>query len=171
MLVVLLILRMILKTKIRRSFTLLEIVLCIAILSLVSGTLGWQIRDMLGSHRFHKSVDHILTDLRKLQIIALSDREDIEIKLALRDGLYSYTITSDGKIPCLLPLEGKLPGVKQIRIDGKKIMEKRIQIYSTGRITPDKTLVFSSGDSGKRPLAIDLSSPLRTCKPQQRNIY
>ncbi|NGX39795.1 MAG: hypothetical protein KR126chlam1_01128 [Chlamydiae bacterium] len=149
------------KQRTRRPFTLLEIALCIAILSMVASVLGLQIRNMVTAHYFQKSVDSLLTDLRKLQIIALSDRSDLTLKINCQDGKYSYEVMSDDPIPCLLPKKGSLQGVKKISFSKKRIRSSlELKIFSSGRVEPKGVLSFYPDEKDK-PLFIDTGGPLR----------
>jgi len=145
--------------KSKRPFTLFEIVICISILSIVAGIMGWQIKNMVTAHHFHKNIDHLLTDLRKAQLIALSNRADLELLLTKKEGSYSYCLRADEPIRGLNRKTMKLTGVKKIQIDKKPMKEKSlIHIYSTGRFAPTKKIHFFQNE--EKELILNLTKPL-----------
>ncbi|NGX27360.1 MAG: hypothetical protein K940chlam6_01294 [Chlamydiae bacterium] len=135
--------------KIKNNFTLLEIVLCVAILSVAAVTLSWQMKGMLMAHHFNQNVDNFLTDLRKCQLIALSDRVDIEMRIEKKDDTYLYSLHCDDPIPCFIKKPMKLSGVEQIKRNKKPIDQHILIIHSSGRISPiDDISLFQNEDRG-----------------------
>lgn len=145
--------------KSKKSFTLLEIMICVAILGMVATVMGWQIKNMVQAHHFHKNIDHLVTDLRKAQIIALSKRCDLELLLRKEGKEYSYSLHVDEPIKGFSKKTMKLTGVKKIQIE-KKPMKNQIliHIYSSGRIAPAKEIQFFQDK--EKALILDLSKPL-----------
>lgn len=78
-----------------RAFTLMEICISVALLGMLAGVVGWHFIRMADLQRFRKSVDLFVTTLQKLQIIALSRRCDLSVKLFKKEGQYFYSISSD----------------------------------------------------------------------------
>lgn len=121
---------------IKRCFTLFEIALCVAILGLVGTVMGWQIKTMVSRHHFHKNLDMLLTDLRKIQIMALAHRVDITMEILETNGTISYRISSDEDLPLIKGKEVKLLGVKKVKTP------HTLTVYSTGRIMPEEEILF-----------------------------
>lgn len=129
-------------TRTKQCFTLFEVALCVAILGLIGTSLGWQIKTMVSRHRFHKNLDMLLTDLRKIQIMALANRADIEMEIIEKGGKYSYRITSDEELPQIKGKEVKLLGVKKIK------NPHTLKVYASGRIVPDEKILFFQDEEG-----------------------
>lgn len=147
--------------KRKKNFSLLEVLICIAILGFVASLLSWQIKDMVASHQFHKSIDQFLTDLRKIQMLALADRCDIEMKISQDNGEYSYIFTSDEALPLVKPQRNKLTGVKKITL-GKLPVKKEttLSVYSSGRIEPQEQVQFFQKGDQEKGIVLDLTTPL-----------
>lgn len=118
----------------KRPFTLFEIALCVVILGLIGTVLGWQIKNMVSRHHFHKNLDMLVTDLRKIQIMALANRCDIEMEILQKNGTISYRITSDEELPLIKGKEVKLLGVKKVK------KPHTLTVYSSGRIVPKEDI-------------------------------
>ena len=120
----------------KRPFTLFEIALCVVILGLIGTLLGWQIKTMVARHHFHKNLDMLVTDLQKIQIMALANRCDIELKILQKNGTISYQVSSDEKLPQINGKEVKLLGVKKVKTP------HTLTVYASGRIVPQEEILF-----------------------------
>ncbi|NGX36966.1 MAG: hypothetical protein K1000chlam2_00112 [Chlamydiae bacterium] len=141
----------------KSNFTLLEIVICVAILGIAAVTVGWQMRNMLAMHHFHKNIDNLLTDLRKCQLIALSDRSDIEIRIYKMEDRYFYHLYSDTPIPFFKSKPMKMIGLKEVRQKNRPIDALTIYIYGNGRIEPNEKIQFFQNE--EEGFSLDLCTP------------
>lgn len=125
-----------------RAFTLLEIVICVAILGIIGSVIGWQAKEMIQTHRFRKSVAMLFADLRKAQMLSLCRRTDIELEIApIKDG-YSYLLRSDEPISELTKKPTKLRGVKKMGVGV-------LHIHPSGRVTGVNALeIFQDEEQG-----------------------
>lgn len=135
-----------------RSFTLLEITLAAAVLAIVSFALTWQVRGMVQSHRFGKSVDRFYTDLQRAQLTALASLGDFEIEFTGSLGNYTYEITTSEPLKGLTKSKVKLECVDTIEGLGK--LPHTLHLYFTGRIDPQTDLTFRYKGE-KRTLHLD----------------
>jgi len=111
--------------------------------------MSWQTRDLLKAHHFEKNVENFITDLRKCQVIALSDRVDIEMRIQKKKNTYFYSLHSDDPIPNFVKAPIKMKGVFQIQKDKKPLEEQTLTIFSSGRIEPKETITFyQNGEKG-----------------------
>lgn len=117
----------------RRPFTLLEIVICLAILGLGSATIGVQIQKMVADHTFSNNVMHLFTELKKCQLIAACDQTDIEVVIAKEGKGYGFFIQTDDPLTHFVKKKGKLPGVHSICKNGKRIQRETLHFYPSGR--------------------------------------
>ncbi len=115
-------------------FTLLEIVICIAILGLAAVGIGWQMKGMLAIHSFDKNMGNFFTDLRKAQLVALSDRVDIDLNITKSADGYQYNFHTDDPLLCFIAKPTKLTGIKEIRQGNKKIDKLQLHLYPSGRV-------------------------------------
>lgn len=123
-------------------FTLLEIMICFVILGIASSTIGWGIKEILEVSHFQKNVDYFVMDLKKAQILALSDRIDIAIHLQKHKGYYAYQLSTEESFPVLPKTPKKLQGIKQVQINDLPVDSHTLQIYSSGRIDPLDNFLF-----------------------------
>ncbi len=148
---------MILKKKRKSNFTLLEICICVAILGVASVTIGWQMKNMLSSHHFHQNVSNLLTDLRKCQLLALSDRIDIQVKITKTPKGFAYTLHTDEPNGIFSKKPKRMEGIKAIYKGKRQVNELTLDIYSTGRIEKlDKIRLLEGEDRG---VELDFSRP------------
>ena len=141
-----------------KNFTLIEILISVSILSIAAVALGWQMKNMISAHHFYKDMNHLVTDLRKSQLIALSDRSDIGVKIYREKEGYSYQFQSDCPLPFFITKRVKLTGVREIKQNHKPVQQLFLSIYSTGRIEPCQEIEFIQNET--RSLILDLKSPL-----------
>ena len=128
-----------------------------AILGIAAVTVSWQMKNMLSTHHFHKNIDNLLTDLRKCQLIALSDRSDIEMRIYKKEDRYFYQLHSDTPIPLFTSKPMKMIGLKTIRQKERLLNELTIYIYSNGRIEPNEEIqLFQNEEEG---LILDIRKP------------
>lgn len=142
-----------------RAFTLLEICLCVAILSIVAGVMGWQIKKMIDRSRAERSVANFATQLRTLQLVAMSYQSDVRIDLFFdpQGKLFYKQIADDPRLRFIPETLKQINGIETLQKGGKE--EKRITLYlfSSGRIEPQELLAFK----GDATLWIDLRQPIQ----------
>jgi len=141
-----------------RAFTLLEIIICIAILSASVIGIGWQMKGMLAIHQFNKNIANFLADLRKAQLVALCDRVDIDLNIYEEGGHYQYSFSTDDPLLCFINKKITLTGIQEIKTEKKKLKELKIHLYPSGRISPEKKITFLC--QADRGVTLDLTSPL-----------
>ena len=152
----------ILKGRQAHFFTLLEIVICIAILGAASLTMGWQLKNMLDAHYFQKGMNQLVTDLHKGQLIALSDRVDIEALIYKEAGEYFYQLKSDSMVPLFNNKPYKLRGLKTTKQNHQLKDAITLTIFSSGRIAEASTIEFFQDE--ERKIVLNLEKPLLIVK-------
>ena len=142
-----------------RAFTLLEIVICIAILGLAAVGIGWQMKGMLAIHNFDKNISNFFAELRKAQIVALSDRVDIDLNITKQGDVYEYSFHSDDPLLCFIAAkQTKLIGIKEIKNEKKKLESLHLHLYPSGRVGPEQKITFLQTE--EHGVILDLSHPL-----------
>ncbi len=138
-----------------RCFTLLEIVICMAILGIVAGFTGWGINQMVVEYRFNKSVKSLVSDLRKNHLICLASRMDMELCFEKKGKDFKYFFRTDEPLPSVFSKPKRLKGVKAIRPIGDVYV---LPLYSSGRIGDSPTeLIFLQNET--RGLTLNLKHP------------
>jgi hypothetical protein len=140
------------------NFTLLEIVICIAILGTASVTLAWQMLGMLRTYNFDRGVEQFFTDLRKGQLVALADRVDIEVWIEKKDNVFFYRLRSDSILPSFNKKSHRIQGLAKMQLDGKEKEQLKLTIFSSGRIEGVEQLQFVHDKS--RAFTFDFRNPL-----------
>lgn len=141
-----------------RPFTLLEIIISVAVLAMASVGIGWQMKGMLAIHHFDKSIHNFFADLRKAQLVALADRVDIDLNLYKDKEGYHYFFHSDDPLVKFVEKPSKLPGITEIKSEKKKLETLQLHIFPSGRIGPEEKITLLQTES--RGVILDLSSPL-----------
>lgn len=148
--------------KIKASFTLIEIIVCMAILGVISAFVGIQIRQMVGDHTFENNKTNLIAELKKCQLIAICDQVDIEIILAKEGKGYAFWIETDDDLPCFSKRKMLMTGVQRVEKDGKLLNREVIHFYPSGRFEPKTLVLFHRKSTGcvidmRQPLMIELN--------------
>lgn len=143
-----------------KCFTLLEIGLCIAILSIVASLVGFQAKKMICAHRFHSNMECLMADVRRIQILSLSAFCDIELQITQSAHGYEYKLHTDEVLKHFkVKKKGEpLSGVDQILIDGKPLQGScTFTLYGNGQVVPRRVVTFAYADE---TYLLDLTTPL-----------
>lgn len=152
------------KTKLKAAFTLLELCICIAILSLSGVFIGWQVKGAIEHERFESSLQRLESELHTLQLLSMSYQTDLSLTLSFKEGKALYQITTDDPILSFgtslkdTP-ERPLGGILSFKLP-KKPENQKIQFtfFSSGRIIP-QDIVEIKGKRGS--VWLDLRQPLQ----------
>ncbi len=146
-----------------KAFTLVEICIAVSILGLLAGIIGWHLVKMADLQQFRKHVGLFMTNLQKLQVIALSRRCDLNVKIFQREGQCFYTTSSDE--PLFLRGQSRdvlIKGVHSLSKNDSPVAEIDLIISSGGRIEPlEKIGFFLSHTQAGEAIWLDLSTPLQ----------
>ncbi len=140
-----------------RNFTLIELFITLAILLLVAGIVGWNVKGAINHHRFQSSVDQFAVQLRELQSLAVSYQSDMEVEFSSEKGLIGYSRKCDEPISILNAARVSLKGVNVVLFNERKKDTLKLTVLSSGRIEPAGVLHFQQGDEN---LWVDFSAPL-----------
>ncbi len=138
--------------RIRRSyFSLVEVLIAIAVLGLVASVVGINLRKALKQERFHASVDEVVDRLNIAQQLMLVHHQDLQVTFDKAPrSLWECTLRSDCKFPpaleqFLLP-RGVLEEVDAIAVFDGKGFETEASLHFTplARHPPKAYLRISS---------------------------
>ncbi|HEX4839011.1 MAG TPA: hypothetical protein VFU89_01045 [Rhabdochlamydiaceae bacterium] len=138
-----------------RPFTLLEVVIVIALIGMMAVLGTWSLNDLLAQQRRQTESDELYNFIQELQIEALALQSDIELTLTKDRNRLCVSSKSSEKI-----LRNKtivLKGVKQLKFRDQTTPTLTLQVFSTGRIAPVGLIEIQKE---KTPLWIDLRQPL-----------
>jgi len=138
-----------------RPFTLLEVVIVIALIGMMAVLGTWSLNDLLAQQRRQAESDELYNFIQELQIEALALQSDIELTLTKDRNRLCVSSKSAEKI-----LRNKtvvLKGVKQLKFRDQTTPTFTLQFFSTGRIAPVGLIEIQKE---KGALWIDLRQPL-----------
>jgi len=129
-----------------RAFTLLEIIIVIAILSLVASVVGWQISSCVNRYAFHKEVEEVYNAIKHSQMLSLTYRTDISVHFLKEDDVLYYQLQTDEPFSEILLDRGKkkLKKIGRFTFNNKSFKQFDFTIYSQGNIEPRGVLGFFS---------------------------
>ena len=149
--------------QISRPFTLLEIVIVMALIGMMAVFGTWSLTDLLAQHRRQAEIDELHNFIQELQIEALALQSDLEITFTKdKDKLHVSSKTSE-KI--LRNRTVVLKGVKELKFQDRTKPLYTFQIFSSGRIAPAGLIEI---EKEKGSLWIDVRQPLLVKFSDQR---
>jgi len=132
------------KRHARYFFSLLEILVCLTIITSISSIFVVHGKSLLQQHRFHMSSHAFLRDLQKWKLLSLVYRCDVYCTIAQQDGVYVVTWTLEFPVDGI-PLTShlKLSNVEKLYWNAKEISCLETTLLSSGRPTIQGTLTFT----------------------------
>lgn len=143
----------------RHAFTLLELMVCLAIISLLSVVLGIKGVDLLAHHRFCSSLQTLIFDAQRFQILAMTQGCDVICKIEKnKQGDYVARIESD--IEVHHPVSYELKEVSHLLFQNKPVSEFQVTFFASGRISSPGVLMIEPKRKQTYSFWIDFSYPL-----------
>jgi hypothetical protein len=128
--------------KSKRCLTLIEVMICVAILATIAATMAFPLTGMLGRHRFHQGVKQFVIHVREMQALALNHHSDMGIMLYEEQGRLMCKGFTDEPLRLFRPFE--LQNISSLTFDQKPVkMPLKLTVFSSGRIGPASVLTFS----------------------------
>jgi hypothetical protein len=128
-----------------KNFTLLEILLALAIASLIASVIGVQASRLLEHYFFSHEIDTFTTTLKEAQWLSTTFKTDIRIHLFQERDVFYYAVETDEPFT-KIPLDRgkkKLGQLKKILHNKKSEKVFTLTLFS-GRLEPRGILVFLS---------------------------
>jgi prepilin-type N-terminal cleavage/methylation domain-containing protein len=145
--------------KKRKSFTLLELMVCLALISLLAGLVGMKGVDLLAHHRFYRGLQTWLFDIHRVQILAMNQGADVTCTLKKnKEGHYRAIFESDA--PSFHSTSHDLNGVSELIFENKPINEFKVTFFSSGRISPVGILKIEPQKEQEPSVFLDFSYPI-----------
>lgn len=123
--------------KRKQAFTLLEVMLCIALISLMASAFAWKGNNLLQHYLLRSSAKTLVREIEAAHLLAMSYQTDIAVVIVKRNGDYFLEWRTDEPPLKKKCRPHKMRGVKNIRIDD----------YKCAKATP--VAAFSSISSSK----------------------
>lgn len=129
------------RTKNKRSFTLLEILVAITLLAITSGVIGWKLSEAIGKKQFQSQIERLKIRFTITQKMALAMQSDWKAVLKKQGSQWVLETSSEEAGPKkLAPL--KLNSL-DILFDGKKVDALTFDFFSSGQVLPEGKFQFS----------------------------
>jgi prepilin-type N-terminal cleavage/methylation domain-containing protein len=139
-----------------RPFTLLEVVIVLALIGMMAVFGTWSLTDLLAQHRRGSEIDELQNFLQELQIEALALRSDFEVTFSKSEDKLSVRSKTAEKI--LRDRTVVLKGLREFKFKNEPKAKATFQILSTGRIDPPGIIEI---ERNKGSLWIDMRQPLQ----------
>jgi prepilin-type N-terminal cleavage/methylation domain-containing protein len=132
------------RLKAHVAFTLLEIMLVIAILGMVASVVGWQIATAVSKYAFQREIEEIYNAVKQSQVLCLTYRTDICVHFFREDGVFYYQLRTDEPF-AEIPFDREkrpLEKIGKITFNEKTVKEWDLNLFSQGYIDPRGILGF-----------------------------
>jgi prepilin-type N-terminal cleavage/methylation domain-containing protein len=141
-----------------RPFTLIEIMIAIAILSVIAVFSAVQIKNLIEVHRFESGASHLFRQLQDAQTLSSGYQTDIALDIYRKDGQICYRFSTDEPFKPFMQLprgENKFSAAL-IQFNGRKTEQLHFDLYS-GRLEPRGVLaILRTNEEDGQKLWLDL---------------
>lgn len=142
----------------KAAFTLLEIIIVIAILGLVASVVGWQIATSVKRYAFQNEIEAVYRAIKQSQLLSLVYKTDIDVQFLREDGVFYYCLRTDEPFTHI-PFDREkkaLHRISRITWNDKPIKHFEILIFSHGAIQPQGILGFFSDKTKAEAIWFDM---------------
>jgi prepilin-type N-terminal cleavage/methylation domain-containing protein len=147
------------KMRIKRAFTLLEMMIALVILGLIGSVTAIQVKKLIDNYRFEAEISSLFIALQEAQILSSTYQSDFALDITSDHGVFAYRFTTDEPLSPHLFSQQKfsLAHTAYLKFNGARMSSLHFDIFSGGRIEPRGRLCFSSSkDEEGRRLWLDL---------------
>jgi prepilin-type N-terminal cleavage/methylation domain-containing protein len=123
----------------KRPFTLLEVMVAIALLVIASGGIAWKMQGAVRKKQFQSQVERLHTRLAVCQRMAMAMQADWRAVLQHKGNEWILQAFCDEGTRKLAPLVLHL----EILLDGKKVNEVAVDFFASGQVLPGGVLTLS----------------------------
>ena len=127
----------------RRYLTLLEVMIGIALLTMLAGAVFWRLDQMMAKGRFDSDVKQFQGALVSARSLAMNTKMDFQLKLQrIKDGWRGILICrEDPRMSYPLPRLSSM----DISLNQQTVRRLILDFYSTGFVGPRQLITFSQG--------------------------
>jgi hypothetical protein len=147
------------KTKSKRYFTLLEILVCLALITTLSALFGFQGKRLLEKQRIENSLQLLKGEKEKAKFLSLVYQADIDLEIICeKKGLFLQRNCDEPGLASNKRLS--LPGLKDLRYQGQKRKKIVFAKFSSGHVIEELSLEFRTNEDIWRGLLCSLQAQL-----------
>ncbi len=134
--------------RIKRAFTLLEVMIALVIISIVGALTAFQVKKMIDAHRFESEVADLFIALQEAQVLSAAYQTDLALDIFLQEGKPAYRFSTDEPLSrgTLNQDPVVLAHTASLKFKNAKASNLHFDIYSGGRIEPRGSLAFYQED-------------------------
>jgi hypothetical protein len=129
----------------RFSFTLLEVVICIALISMFASVFAWKGNNLLQHYLLRSSAKTIVREINTAHLLALSYQTDVSLKLVQKKGEIFLEWQTEEPLILRRCTSHKMRGVKNILIDYKLATSAMIASFSSASASSCKRIDLQGG--------------------------
>ncbi len=145
--------------KIKKGFTLLEVVICIGLIAMVGGFFSISGTQMIRQHRYQSDVKALSDLFSHFEQLSIAYGCDFSLELINDPQGVKVTITTDDpNVPLIKKGKWEFLGIKRVQVDGNKIKNLKYTLFSSGEITPHQRM-FCINDKIENLKLININYP------------
>jgi len=137
----------------KQGFTLLEILICLALVAMMSAVFGFQGKKFLDGHRFENSFQLLKGEWEKSKFLSLVYRTDIELVIVRKKNDFFLQRNCDEpglSHSAMTPL----PGLRDLRYQGKKPKKIVFAKFSSGHAIEHLPIEFLTSKDIWKPFQL-----------------
>jgi prepilin-type N-terminal cleavage/methylation domain-containing protein len=148
--------------KSKRSFTLLEMMIALMIITLIGAITAVQVKKMTDAHGFEAEITPLFITLQEAQVFSAAYETDLALDIGMEKGKLFYRFSTDEPLPSnkFKQESVTLGHTTTIKFKDAKTTKLHFDIYSGGRIEPGGVLAFYPSQEGDKALWFDLQRGL-----------
>ncbi len=134
------------KQRHKKSFTLLELMVCFSLLIFAGSVFGWKMHTILAKKRFSASIEKLSSRFLGVRTLAMNTQSDWKGVLYRQGESWVFESGAEDDLINRLPLLSLQ--ISEVFWEGKKIERHEFDFSSTGDVVPEGRLEFC-GASGR----------------------
>ena len=126
----------------KRSLTLLEVLIAVAILGITAAGIGWKTHSILEKRQFESAFQRFSSRLQTVHLLALVMQSDWQVRLCRRKGVWRAD-SECVEQPEIRRLTTLSLGKFKLLVDGIEQEELSLYFFATGETKPSSSFAFS----------------------------
>lgn len=126
--------------SIKKTFTLLEIMICILVISLAAGFLSFSLKDILKDYHFTRSFSDFKKNLEHFERLSILVQSDSKIIIEKKGSKFFYKAKIED--PAFPVIEEELVGNVKLTFNDQEVDSLIISLYANGFVKPTGLIEF-----------------------------